>query len=204
MDKCEGEEDIFLILNNFNLKMSKIADPVGKSGDHIEKMASSNVLRSCSDEIFRAKSNKKVLKIQELRNKNVVEGAAVAIPFEVVEEVKSRFYNTLYGFFIDNGHTLATIDVEYEWNPPRYATYENEGDGFRDESLKQDEFLNVSNSEVDEEFQVDHNGNVSSNRTGASTPANEGLAAALAILITGASQSRQHDMSEPERQSLTG
>ncbi|GJV54642.1 sugar transport protein 13 [Tanacetum coccineum] len=167
----------------------------------------------------------------------------------------------------DNGHTLATIDVEYEWNPSRCATCkifdhqsdkcpmlvkdqpvlndadegfvevkkkkhknknkqhkvaglrltkpqpqllyrcvergetsqkvhtdkapivtqapefivknsfrpldENEGDGFHDESLKQDDVLNVSDSEVDEEFQVDRNGNVSSNRTGASTPANE-------------------------------
>ncbi|GJW60772.1 putative reverse transcriptase domain-containing protein [Tanacetum coccineum] len=169
----------------------------------------------------------------------------------------------------DNGHTLATIDVEYEWNPPRCATCkifdhhseicpklvkdqpvvndadegfvevkkkkhknknkqhkvagvrltkpqpqllyrrvdrgetsqkvhtdkapivtqapefivknsfgpldENEGDGFHDESLKHDDVLNVSDSEVDEEFQVDRNGNVSSNRTGASTPANEGF-----------------------------
>ncbi|GJU57255.1 putative reverse transcriptase domain-containing protein [Tanacetum coccineum] len=438
MDKGEGEDDINSILNNFKLKMSKIADPVGKPVDHMEKTAS---LHSCSDEIFggathgsrhgvinrggnlfasvlQAKSNKKVVKIQELRNENVVEGAAVAIPFEAVEEVKSRFSNTLYGFFIvkrlvfplvenyvkntwakyglkriqlhddfflfqfenkdgmdkvledgpwlirtvplilnvwspntdlkkaevkkapvwiklhhvpivayseiglslittqlgkpimldsytssmclsswgkstyaralievsaenelldslviaipidkDNGHTLATIDVEYEWNPPRCATCkifdhhsdkcpklvkdqpvvndadegfvevkkkkhknknkqhkvaglrltkpqpqllyrrvergetsqkvhtdkapivtqapefivknsfgpldENEGDGFHDESLKQDDVLNVSDSEVDEEFQVDRNGNVSLNRTGASTPANE-------------------------------
>ncbi|GJS97983.1 hypothetical protein Tco_0819153 [Tanacetum coccineum] len=158
----------------------------------------------------------------------------------------------------DNGHTLATIDVEYEWNPPRCATCkifdhhsdicpklvkdqpvvndadegfvevkkkkhknknkqhkvaglrltkpqpqllyrrvdrgetsqkvhtdkapivtqapefivknsfgpldENEGDGFHDESLKQDDVLNVSDNDVDEEFQVDRNGNVSSNR----------------------------------------
>ncbi|GKB28090.1 gypsy type transposase [Tanacetum coccineum] len=75
----------------------------GKPVDHMEKTAS---LRSCSDEIFgganhgsqhgvinrggnsfasvlQAKSNKKVVKIQELRNENVVEGAAVVqIPFE--------------------------------------------------------------------------------------------------------------------------
>nr|GEX93896.1 hypothetical protein [Tanacetum cinerariifolium] len=106
----EREEDIFLILNNYNLKMSKIADPVGKSGDHIEKTASSNVLRSCSDEIFGAKSNKKVVKIQELRNENVVKGATVTIPFKAVEEVKSRFSNTLYGFFI--GKRLAFPLVE--------------------------------------------------------------------------------------------
>ncbi|GKE15084.1 zinc knuckle CX2CX4HX4C containing protein, partial [Tanacetum coccineum] len=108
-------------------------DLVGKHVDHMEKTASSNVLRSCSDEIFggathgsqhgvinrggnsfasvlQAKSNKKVVKIQELRNENVVEGAAVAIPFEAVEEVKSRFSNTLYGFFI--GKRLAFPLVE--------------------------------------------------------------------------------------------
>ncbi|GKA29172.1 reverse transcriptase domain-containing protein [Tanacetum coccineum] len=84
MDKGEGEEDISSILNNFNLKMSKIADPVGKPVDHMEKTAS---LRSCSDEIFgganhgsqhgvinrggnsfasvlQAKSNKKVVTIE--------------------------------------------------------------------------------------------------------------------------------------------
>ncbi|GJX05625.1 putative reverse transcriptase domain-containing protein [Tanacetum coccineum] len=366
--------------------MSKIADPVGKPVDHMEKTASSNVLCSCSDKIFGAKSNKKVVKIQELRNENVVEGAAVAIPFEAVEEVKSSLPpNEKKDFFLfqfenkdgmdkvledgpwlirtvplilnvwspntdlkkaevkkapvwiklhhvpivayseiglslittqlgkpimldsytssmclsswgkstyaralievsaknelldslviaipidkDNGHTLATIDVEYEWNPPRCVTCKifdhhsdkcpklvkdqlvvndadegfvevkkkkhknknkqhkvaglrltkpqpqllylrvergetsqkvhtdkapivtqtpefivknsfgpldkNEGDGFHDESLKQDDVLNVSDSEVDEEFQVDRNGNVSSNCTGASTPANE-------------------------------
>ncbi|GKG62761.1 hypothetical protein Tco_0636492, partial [Tanacetum coccineum] len=31
-----------------------------------------------------------VVEIKELRNEEVVEGAAVAIPFEAVEEVKSR------------------------------------------------------------------------------------------------------------------
>ncbi|GJZ72898.1 hypothetical protein Tco_0637044 [Tanacetum coccineum] len=35
----------------------------------------------------------------------------------------------------------------------------NEGDVFHDESLKHDDVLNVSDSEVDEEFQVDRNGN---------------------------------------------
>nr|GEV09953.1 hypothetical protein [Tanacetum cinerariifolium] len=98
-----------------------------------EKNASSSGIRSCSDEIFggatlgsqhgminrsgnsfafviQAKTNKKVVKIKELRNEAVVEGAAVAIPFEAVEEVKSRFSNTLYGFFI--GKRLAFPLVE--------------------------------------------------------------------------------------------
>nr|GFD01778.1 zinc knuckle CX2CX4HX4C [Tanacetum cinerariifolium] len=97
--------------------MSKIADPVGKSGDHIEKTASSNVLCSCSDKIFGAKSNKKVVKIQELRNENVVEGDTIEIPFEAVEEVKSRFSNTLYGFFIGKRLTFPLVEnyVKNTW-----------------------------------------------------------------------------------------
>lgn len=403
MEMGTGEENISSILSSFDDTIKNIE--ANKSGNSFAS-------------VLQAKSYKKVVKIQELRNKNVVEGAAVAIPFEAVEEVKSRFSNTLYGFFIgkrlafplvenyvkntwakyglkrvqlhddfflfqfenkdgmdkvledgpwlirtvplilnvwspntdlkkaevkkapvwiklhhvpivayseiglslittqlgkpimldsytssmclsswgkstyaralievsaenelldslviaipidkDNGHTLATIDVEYEWNPPRCATCkifdhhsdkcpklvkdqpvvndadegfvevkkkkqknknkqhkvaglrltkpqpqllyrrvergetsqkvhtdkvpivthapefsvknsfgplaESEGDGVHDESLKQDDVLNVSDSEVNEEFQVDRNGNVSSNRTGASTPANE-------------------------------
>nr|GEU56368.1 hypothetical protein [Tanacetum cinerariifolium] len=95
-----------------------------------EKNASSSGIHSCSDEIYggamlgsqhgtignsfasvvQAKNNKKVVKIKELRNEVVVEGAAVAIPFEAVEEVKSRFSNTLYGFFI--GKRLAFPLVE--------------------------------------------------------------------------------------------
>ncbi|GKD50117.1 hypothetical protein Tco_1279093, partial [Tanacetum coccineum] len=47
----------------------------------------------------------KTVKLDELRNTKVVEGAAIAIPFEVVKEVSSQFANTLYGYFI--GKRLA-------------------------------------------------------------------------------------------------
>nr|GEX79056.1 hypothetical protein [Tanacetum cinerariifolium] len=52
----------------------------------------------------------KVVKVTELRNDELVDGAAVAIPFEAVEEVSSRFTNTLYGYFI--GKRLAFRLVE--------------------------------------------------------------------------------------------
>ncbi|GJV60156.1 hypothetical protein Tco_1466256 [Tanacetum coccineum] len=55
-------------------------------------------------------SNKKTVKITELRNTEVVEGATVAIPYDAVEEVISRFANTLYGYFI--GKRLAFPLVE--------------------------------------------------------------------------------------------
>ncbi|GJU39274.1 hypothetical protein Tco_1192231 [Tanacetum coccineum] len=147
--------------------------------------------------VLHNKAPKKVVKISELKNEEIVDGAAVAIPLDAVEEVSSRFENTLYGYFIgkrlafrlvenyvkntwskyglkriqlhdefflfqfdtkegmegvlesgpstyaralievkadselkdsiviailigkDKGHTLATIDIEYEWKPPR-------------------------------------------------------------------------------------
>ncbi|GJX08557.1 reverse transcriptase domain, reverse transcriptase zinc-binding domain protein [Tanacetum coccineum] len=53
---------------------------------------------------------KKVVQVKELRNSETVNGAAVAIPLDVVEEVSSRFANTLYGYFI--GHRLAFPLVE--------------------------------------------------------------------------------------------
>ncbi|GJR90953.1 sugar transport protein 13, partial [Tanacetum coccineum] len=46
----------------------------------------------------------------ELRNEEIVEGEADAIPFDVMEEVSSRFANTLYGYFI--GKRLAFRLVE--------------------------------------------------------------------------------------------
>ncbi|GJR24572.1 hypothetical protein Tco_0973099 [Tanacetum coccineum] len=54
--------------------------------------------------------NKKTVKIQELRNSEVVEGASVAIPMDAVEAVSARFANTLYGYFI--GDRLAFPLVE--------------------------------------------------------------------------------------------
>nr|GEW08797.1 hypothetical protein [Tanacetum cinerariifolium] len=203
-----------------------------------EKNASSSGIHSCSDEIFggaslgsqhgtignsfasvvQAKNTKKVVKIKDLQNEDVVEGAAVAIPYEAVAENtwakyglkrvqlhddfflfqfeskedlkkaevkkapvwiklhhvpivayseiglslittqigkpitldsytsnmcmsswgKSTYARALIEVSAENklldslviaipvekdkGHTLATIDIEYEWNPPRCAT----------------------------------------------------------------------------------
>ncbi|GJS60553.1 hypothetical protein Tco_0655337 [Tanacetum coccineum] len=108
------------------------ADGSVRQVDNLSNPTSAGI-RSCSDEIFggatsgsqhgptnkngnsfasvlQANTNKKIVKIKELRNEVVVEGAAVAIPFEAVQEVKSRFSNTLYGFFI--GKRLAFPLVE--------------------------------------------------------------------------------------------
>nr|GEY14480.1 hypothetical protein [Tanacetum cinerariifolium] len=57
------------------------------------------------------KPNKnKVVQIMELRNEEYVEGAAVTLPLSAIEEVSSRFVNTLYGYFV--GKRLAFRLVE--------------------------------------------------------------------------------------------
>nr|GEV39691.1 RNA-directed DNA polymerase, eukaryota, reverse transcriptase zinc-binding domain protein [Tanacetum cinerariifolium] len=60
---------------------------------------------------------KKAVKIIELRNSKVVEGAAVAIPIEAMKEVSSRFANTLYGYFIDKRLAFLLIEnyVKNTW-----------------------------------------------------------------------------------------
>ncbi|GJV80180.1 probable methyltransferase PMT28 isoform X1 [Tanacetum coccineum] len=52
----------------------------------------------------------KVVQIMELRNDEQVEGAAVTLPLYSIEEVSSRFENTLYGYFV--GKRLAFRLVE--------------------------------------------------------------------------------------------
>ncbi|GJS65061.1 probable inactive serine/threonine-protein kinase scy1 [Tanacetum coccineum] len=59
--------------------------------------------------VLQTKPHKQVVKIMELRNNHVVDGANVAIIMEAVE-VSSRFANTLYGYFI--GKRLAFPLVE--------------------------------------------------------------------------------------------
>ncbi|GJU76117.1 reverse transcriptase domain-containing protein [Tanacetum coccineum] len=61
-------------------------------------------------DVVQCKCVKRVVKVKELRNSEQVDGAAVAIPMEAVEEVSSRFDNTLYGYFI--GPKLAFPLVE--------------------------------------------------------------------------------------------
>ncbi|GJY29596.1 RNA-directed DNA polymerase, eukaryota, reverse transcriptase zinc-binding domain protein [Tanacetum coccineum] len=59
--------------------------------------------------VLQHKKNKKMVAVSELRNDEQVEGAAVVIPMLAV---KSR----------DIVRSLETIEVEYEWKPPRCST----------------------------------------------------------------------------------
>nr|GEW78088.1 zinc knuckle CX2CX4HX4C [Tanacetum cinerariifolium] len=69
---------------------------------------SDKVLNSFAS-VLKHKVNR-VAEIIELRNDECVEGAAVTIPLAAIEEVTSRFKNTLYGYFV--GKRLAYQVVE--------------------------------------------------------------------------------------------
>ncbi|GJS15484.1 hypothetical protein Tco_0409956, partial [Tanacetum coccineum] len=60
---------------------------------------------------------KKTIKITELHNDEVVVGVAVAIPFSAVEEVRNKFANTLYGYFIGKRPAFLLVEkyVKNTW-----------------------------------------------------------------------------------------
>nr|GEV76069.1 hypothetical protein [Tanacetum cinerariifolium] len=86
-------------------------------------------------------AQKKMIKIMELHNEEVVEGTAVAIPLIAVEkgrntyaralievsEVKALLDLLVMAMTLPNGkgHTLETIKIEYEWKPPRCESCKN-------------------------------------------------------------------------------
>ena len=60
-------------------------------------------------DMFKDKTPKKTVKISMMRNEQCLAGANVTIPLDAVNEVHSRFANTLYGYFI--GRRLAFPEV---------------------------------------------------------------------------------------------
>ncbi|GJS85074.1 hypothetical protein Tco_0751615, partial [Tanacetum coccineum] len=68
-------------------------------------------------EVLKHKVAKQVVKVKELRNSENVDGAAVTIPLEAVEEVSSRFVNTLYGYFIGDRLVFPLVEnyVKNTW-----------------------------------------------------------------------------------------
>ena len=89
------------------------SDPVHKGYSQFKMPNMSTQPGSCPvtfADMLKDKTPKKVVRISEMRNNNCVAGANVTIPLEVVDEVSSRFANTLYGYFI--GKRLAFPIVE--------------------------------------------------------------------------------------------
>ena len=81
----------------------------GTADSSVPKTQSGSNPPSFAD-MLKDKTLKKTVKISEMRNENCVAGANVTIPLEAVNEVRSRFANTLYGYFI--GKRLAFPVVE--------------------------------------------------------------------------------------------
>lgn len=68
-------------------------------------------------DMLKDKSNKKVVRVSEMRNSECVAGANVTIPLEVVDEVSYRFENSLYGYFIGKRLAFPIVDnyVKNTW-----------------------------------------------------------------------------------------
>nr|GEW90896.1 RNA-directed DNA polymerase, eukaryota, reverse transcriptase zinc-binding domain protein [Tanacetum cinerariifolium] len=60
--------------------------------------------------LLQKQPNKKLVRNSELRSDKIMEGAAIAIPLSVVEEVSARFENTLYGYFIGNRLAFSLVE----------------------------------------------------------------------------------------------
>ncbi|GJX76948.1 hypothetical protein Tco_0323759 [Tanacetum coccineum] len=87
--------DFNIFIDNLNLAQAKVSQAAPSS-------SFVSVLNNTQ--------SKKSVTIKKLRNSEVVAGARVAIPLAAIEEVSSRFVNTLYGYFI--GKRLAFPLVE--------------------------------------------------------------------------------------------
>lgn len=81
------------------------------SGANVQKKGtqSGSIPISFAD-MFKDKTPKKTVKISEMRNDNCVPGANVTIPLEAIDEVSSRFANTLYGYFIGKRLAFPIVD----------------------------------------------------------------------------------------------
>ncbi|GJW11946.1 hypothetical protein Tco_1577773 [Tanacetum coccineum] len=88
-----------------------------KAAGNQQKQGMTNTNQISFSTILQGNQQKKVVKIKELHNEEVVEGAAVAIPIDVVEEVSNKFTNTLFGHFIGKHVAFPRVKkyVENTW-----------------------------------------------------------------------------------------
>ncbi|GJS46822.1 zinc knuckle CX2CX4HX4C containing protein [Tanacetum coccineum] len=84
--------------NNDKSPSNSIADTNNLEDATINEVKEPGVQTFAS--VLHKKQVKNVVKITELRNEEVVEGAAIALPLDAVDKVSSRLSNTLYGYFI--------------------------------------------------------------------------------------------------------
>ncbi|PWA64646.1 zinc knuckle CX2CX4HX4C [Artemisia annua] len=97
-----------------NSESHVVGKNVGKHGDSDLNMPNMSTQSSPTPlsfaDMLKDKTTKKIVRISEMRNEHCVAGANVTISLEVVDEISSRFANTLYGYFI--GKRLAFPIVE--------------------------------------------------------------------------------------------
>ncbi|GJZ92617.1 reverse transcriptase domain, reverse transcriptase zinc-binding domain protein [Tanacetum coccineum] len=137
------------LANDFDDFIAKLgSDQSNVSITNTTESSAENAKPASFAKIVQDKPIKKAVKITELRNSKVVEGAAIAIPIKAVEEVSSRFANTLYGYFI--GKRLAFPLVE-NYVKNTWAKY-----GLKHIQLHKDFFLFQFDSKEGMEIVMEH------------------------------------------------
>nr|GEU60555.1 hypothetical protein [Tanacetum cinerariifolium] len=127
------DDDVF---NGTSLKKVSPNSAVG-TGD-VFTMPVQEVQSSLFASVLQSTQTKQSVKIKELRNNEVVAGAQVVIPLSAVQEGRNEYARALFEVSADEelqdsmvidiplsdgkGHSLATIDIEYEWKSPRCST----------------------------------------------------------------------------------
>lgn len=93
-----------------NEKLTNVFEKPASDNKLCDKGIDSGVANKSFASVMGAQPVRQVVTLSELRNDEVVEGAAVTLPLAAVDEVNARFANTLFGYFI--GKRLAFKLVE--------------------------------------------------------------------------------------------
>nr|GEU84184.1 hypothetical protein [Tanacetum cinerariifolium] len=110
------------VSNANNEQVSSVVDAAGpKQGAHNanESMADSYIVgASDASGTIPWINNNKVMQINELRNEEHVEGAAMTLSLSAIEEVSSRFANTLYGVLESGPWVIQMVPLILNvWSP---------------------------------------------------------------------------------------
>ncbi|GKB19919.1 retrovirus-related pol polyprotein from transposon 17.6, partial [Tanacetum coccineum] len=83
-----------------NIPLNEGVDNISKANNDSDYVPGSSSPKSSFDSMFKNTTSSEAIKLTEMKSNEEVQRENVAIPLAVVEEINTRFQNTLYGYFI--------------------------------------------------------------------------------------------------------
>ncbi|GJS40479.1 hypothetical protein Tco_0565522 [Tanacetum coccineum] len=83
-----------------NTPLNEGVDNVSKANNDSDSVPGSSSPKSSFASMFKNTTSSKAVKLTKMKSNKEVQGANTAIPLAAVEEISTRFQNTLYGYFI--------------------------------------------------------------------------------------------------------